>query len=52
MVQGLAQCRKIVRMYATKLLYTQISNANYIHSIHLGIVSVQYTWFQKFFSMP
>jgi len=46
---------KIVRMYATKLLSTwvkQMSNANYVHRLHVGIVSIQYTWSQKFSSMP
>ena len=55
LVQDLAQCRKIVHMYATKLLYTwvkQMSNANYVHRLHIGIVNIQYTWSQKFSSMP
>ena len=52
LVQGLAQCRKIVRMYVAKLLYTrvkQMSNANYMHRIYVGIVNIQYTWSQKNF---
>ena len=48
-VQRLAQnCAHVCNQAAMHMM----SNVNYVHRLHVGIVSIQYTWSQKFSSMP